>query len=151
MIIHFGVADMPYAFSVDLGKSKSGKSRISMTGAVAEILEDKYKVMETFWTLHQDDVIAAMKDAIEGALESALMGAPVSRDAFAAASSKVQAIFQKFLDLKEMDGRVTGVPTAAALAGVSHRFKHPYAKHPSRPSFIDTGLFSSSFRCWVEE
>ena len=87
MIIHFGVTDVPYSFSVDLGKTKTGKVRVSMTGDVAEILEDKDSIRATFWSLHQDDVIAAMGGAIEGALESALMGAPTLCEGSAAQES----------------------------------------------------------------
>jgi hypothetical protein len=38
----------------------------------------------------------------------------------------------------------------AALHGVSHRFKHPYARRARRPSFIDTGLYQNSFAAWVD-
>ena len=150
MIIHFGVNDIPYSFQVDLGKTSTGKQRASTTGDVAGILETKYSVMAKFWELHQDEVVQALRKSVEGAFESLLMGAPAAQGSSDAATSEIEAMFQKFLDLKEMDGIVPGVPTKASLVGVSHRFKHPYAKRASRPSFIDTGLYESSFRCWIE-
>ena len=66
--------------------------------------------------------------------------------------ANIETRFRHFLSQKEMDSLgVPGVPTKAALAGVSHRFKHPYAKRAPRPSFIDTGLYEASFRAWVEK
>jgi hypothetical protein len=71
---------------------------------------------------------------------------------FTAAESAIKTEFNKFIDSKAMDGVQPGVPTAAALAGVNHRLKHPYAKgNPVRPSFKDTGLFEQSMRSWIEE
>jgi hypothetical protein len=36
------------------------------------------------------------------------------------------------------------------MRGVNHRFMHPYARRPSRPSFIDTGLYVANFTAWVD-
>jgi hypothetical protein len=42
--------------------------------------------------------------------------------------------------------------SGAATAGVNHRKKKPYAKaNPARPAFVDTGLYQSAFRAWVEK
>jgi hypothetical protein len=65
---------------------------------------------------------------------------------------EIEAAFRQFLEQQEMDGRVDGVPTKASLKGVSHRLKRPNAKdNPTRPSFIDTGLYSASMKAWTEE
>ena len=149
MKITFGVIDLPYSHSDDLGKSKSGKSRVSTTGDVAEILEEKYGVMEYFWDRHQKEIVAALEDGIEGTLNNLLNGAPPNASAFIAGEAEIEELFQKFLDAKEMDYKVDGVPTGASLKGVSHRFKRK--RGPVRPSFIDTGLYESSFVCKVVE
>jgi hypothetical protein len=87
---------------------------------------------------------------LEGQLENLIMGAPQNSIRYDQAGSAIENMFRNFLDLREMDG-MPGVPTAAAEHGVSHRFKHPYAKRASRPSFIDTGLYQASFVAEVKE
>jgi hypothetical protein len=151
--LHLGVNDVPYGFTADRGRSKTGRQRASTTGDVAEILEDKYHVMQVFFALHEGDVVAAMGESLQGSLESLLMGRPQGVSPPAAGEAEVQALFQRFLSDGEMERLgIPGVPTGAALKGVNHRRKHPYAKsNPSRPSFVDTGLFQSSFRAWVTE
>lgn len=147
--IHLGVIELPYSHSIDLGKSKSsGKEITSSTGQVAEILESKYKVMQTFFKLHEEEIIHELEDALQGSFESLLMGAPPPSNPFAAGTEKVEELFQRFLSNKEMDGLADGVPTKASLDGISHRFKSGKGPKP-RPSFIDTGLYQSSFKCWA--
>lgn len=156
MILNLGVNDIPYSFAPSRGKSKTGRSQASTTGDVAEILEAKYHIMETFVALYQDDIVAALKDSLAGALETILMGRfPRGRSSInphIAGTSEIEDMFHRFLDRKEMDGKVAGVPTEASLAGVNHRLKHPYAKkNAPRPSFIDTGLLQSSVKVWLSE
>ena len=140
MRLHFGVVDVPYA------SDRRGKS----TGDVAEILEGKYEVMGTFYEQHGDLVADEMAKSARNAAEALMMGAPATLDPFGAATAAIEARFRSFLVGKEMDRLgVAGVPTAASLRGVSHRFKRPYARRASRPSFIDTGLYQSSFKAWV--
>jgi len=122
------------------------------TGDVAEILEDKYHVMGTFVEFHGQELADAAADSIGGQLENMLLGAPVSSNPFAEAESRIEALFRKFLDAKEMDNRVPGVPTQAALDGVNHRFKRPYRKkNPARPSFIDSGTYQASMAAVFED
>ncbi len=69
-----------------------------------------------------------------------------------AATEELGDAFRIFIDQKELDGVIPGVPTQAALRGVNHRLMRPYAKsNPVRPSFKDTGLYEASFRAWVEK
>lgn len=151
--INFGVNDLPYSHSADTGKVKKGKTKgsavTSTTGEVAEILEEKYHIMEIFWELHGNEVVEDYSEALVGSFEGLLQGAPVSPNALAAGNAEVEARFRKFLTMKEMDSLgIPGVPTKAAQAGVSSRFK---GKHgPPRPSFVDTGLLENSFQSEVE-
>ena len=106
--------------------------------------------------MHADDtVIPALEDAMRVKLENLLLGAPVDIDAPLFNEGDLSAIeerFRRFIDDRELDGRVSGVPTQAALKGVNHRLKHPYAKsNPSRPSFLDTGLYQANARVWISE
>ena len=137
-IVHFGVVDVAY--------TEKGKS--TTTGDVAEILEDKYSVMQTFIDLHEKDIGNELADQLMGLLESARMGAPV--DMSKVMFPKVDAMFRDYLDRGEWEKQKGNMPTKVAQAGVSHRKKRPYVKeNPARPSFIDTGLYQSSFRTWL--
>jgi hypothetical protein len=137
--LHLGVLDIPYA-------SKETKT----TGDVAEILEAKYHVMDYFFNLHQEEIIKELEVSIAGSFESLMMGAPPQEDIHAAGTARVETMFKDFLSNQEMDGLEPGVPTTAALRGVSHRFKRPYVLRPPRPSFIDTGQYQATFKCWVD-
>lgn len=148
--LHLGVIELPYSHAADQGKSKSGKSKASTTGDVAEILENKYHVMEHFFELHFDEIVKALEGSITGSLESLLMGGPPTLDPNGTGTNEIMKLFQTFLESKEMDGLgYPGVPTAASIKGVSHRFKNRRGT-PGRPSFVDTGLFESAFRAWVD-
>lgn len=135
MIIHLGVIDIPY----DEGAS---------TGSVAEELEDNYGVMAGFVELHIADVANAVTDSLAGSLESLMMGAPLRANPLDGAMSKIEQGFRTYLDQEEIAklGR-DGVPTKAAIEGKSTRFKRKFG--PRRPSFIDSGLYQSSFKAWV--
>lgn len=141
LTLHLGVNEVPYA-------DKAGTT----TGDVAEILEAKYHPMELFFEIHQRDVVAALEDGLVGAFENMLMGAPVSQNPFGEGEAKIEQDFKTFLDMGEMEALgYPGVPTEAALKGVNHRLKHPYAKANSRrPSLVDTGAYQQNFRAWVE-
>lgn len=157
--LHLGVIDIPYSaqFAPAPTVRKGGKprkvgpghNRGTTTGDVAEILEDRYHVMEIFFEVHQADIAKALEGSIEGALQNALMGAPAAQDPLAGAHSQIEALFKQFLSNKGLDALgYPGVPTAAALAGVNHRLK--LRRGPSRPSFIDTGTFQASFKSWAD-
>lgn len=170
LTLHLGVVDIPYADSsyeappkkMRLGGAKRGKAEApptkkgggaKTTGDVAEILEDKYHVIEFFYEDLGGELIAgALENSVLGAIESVVLGAPVdSIRPTAEAEGEIEAAFRHFLDQREMDGHAPGVPTAASVAGVNHRFLHPYAKsNKSRPSFIDTGLYQANFKAWVD-
>lgn len=149
-ILHLGVVDVPYVRAPS-NRRKRGKVRAGTvtTGDVATWLENRYQVMETFVQLHEADMARDLEDSLSGSLESFLMGAPVSLDPLGGATSKIEDRFKQFLSQAEIEklGR-PGVPTQAALAGKSSRFKGKRGKR--RPSFIDTGLYQSSMKVWVD-
>lgn len=162
LTLHFGVLDLPYSYkqeTVRIGKNgkptkRKGSRQVTRnetTGDIAEILEAKYGLMETFADMHMADVIEpALMDAIEGGFENLLMGAPLDASVFGSAEGKITEAFQLALDKREFDGVIPGVETEAAERGVNHRLAHPYAKRASRPSFIDTGLYQTNFKAWVD-
>lgn len=144
MKLHLGVLDVPYG--------EPGSNSAIRTGEVAEILEAHYGVMSHFITAYEDKICAALEESVGDAIDDLIGGAPTGLKPFAAAESRIASDFRQFLATQEAERvGMEGVPTQAALMGVNHRKKHPYAKsNPRRPSFIDTGLYSASFRAWFE-
>lgn len=148
--LHLGVVDMPYAHD------PKGTS----TGDVAEILEVRYHVMEVFFELHRHDIAADLEHSVAGAIEALMQGAPPENSSpFGRAEAEIEKRFKNFLDSQEIERMgIPGVPTQAALDGVSHRFKNPrymkkgkkLVKRQRRPSFIDTGLYEASMKAWFE-
>jgi hypothetical protein len=166
-VLNLGIIDIPYAAQnyatpkspkAMLGAAKRGKvsapkyqGNQRTTGDVAEILEKRYAIMDTFFDLHKNDIVGALEGSLAGALENVLAGGPGTMSATAEGESAIETMFKQFLSNREMDALgIKGIPTKAAREGVSHRFKHPYARRPERPSFIDTGLYQSNFKAWVE-
>ncbi len=145
--LHLGVIDQPY----DEGAT---------TGMVAEILEDKYHIMEVFFESRIDDVAKALEVSIQSALDQLEdMNASVENiDPFGAATAIIESEFRHFLDSQEIEKfGIPGVPTQAALDGVRTSYKNPTGnknkrgkrvKHGPRPSFIDTGLYNASMKAW---
>lgn len=137
MILHLGVVDIPYT---DEGVT---------TGEVAETLEENYEVMGGFVELNKLFIAQSLESSLAGTLENLLIGGTVPESPFNSGTQKIEQRFREFLDHEEITqlGR-PGVPTKAALMGKSARFKKGFG--PRRPSFIDTGLYQSSFKTWVE-
>lgn len=136
---------------------KPGRRRVANYAAslstldVANFLEDRYHVMENFYELHQEEIVGMIANAYAGAVETAMHTGRPPIDLEATGINRIKKLFNDFLDMEELAGLgIPGVPTQAAKDGVSHRFKHPYAAHARRPSFIDTGLYESSFVAWVD-
>lgn len=143
MKLHLGVMDVPY--------KEGSNSDTKTTGDVATILEEKYHIWEHFYQAHESDIAKSLEQSMGDAIEALMMGATPAADPFTAATSAIEDRFKKFLSNREMDSLgYPGIPTQAAQKGVSHRFKHPYAKRPPRPSFIDTGLMQASAKAWIE-
>lgn len=140
MKLVLGVNDVAY----------SGKDGASTTGEVAEILEDRYHVMEVFYEEHKQDIADALAASLAKSLESLFTsGREVGRPTYQA-EQNIEAQFRAYLDANEWS---TVAPAAhhiaAAKAGKSKRKKDLQYDGP-RPAFIDTGLYQSSFRAEVK-
>jgi len=153
-----GVIDLPYADAGSYKELRTKKPKHKQegnktTGDVAEILEDKYHVMEVFYESHVEQIGDYIVSGMEAALEAVMMGAPAGQiDAHGQATGNIDRMFKEFLANKEMESMgIPGVPTLAAQEGHSKRFKQPYKKRKPRPSFIDTGLYQASFKSDVED
>jgi hypothetical protein len=164
IILHLGVIDLPYANAATQEKvpqAKKGKknkpikpkvaSGTQTTGDVAEWLEKKYGLMDTFAFMRLPDIAKELENSIAGELESLMMGGSGSSNPFKSAESAIESMFKSFLAKGDIEhAGIEGVPTQAAMRGVNHRLAHPYAKsNPRRESFIDTGTYAASFKCWV--
>jgi hypothetical protein len=163
--LHLGVIEVPYTntevgpnlktLATPRGRQTIAKAKVPddiSTGDVAEILEDKYHVMELFVEeLGLDTILKALDHSMAEGMANIIMGAPADLDITYEAMQELEAAFRIFIDQRELDGVVPGVPTLAALKGVNHRLKHPYAKgNPERPSFKDTGLYQAAFKAWSD-
>jgi hypothetical protein len=146
--LHLGVVDVPYVASSGRSNRRRGKGTRMTTGGVAAILESRYGIMETFFNAHSRDIVGAMESSLSGAMENLLLGAPTAGASFGSATSEIEREFRMFLSNREMDGQ-PGIPTQAALMGVNRRLK--VRRGAMRPSFVDTGLFSSNFTAWVSD
>lgn len=166
-VLHFGVIEQAYVHEPVAGAARKGKKwrrsdiiggEGATTGDVAEILEARYHIMEVFFEVHRDKIVEEVEKAYAGAMNSIANGQTnAGLNPLAGAAEEIQIMFSDFLSQKEMDNlSVNGyfgkyqVPTRAAQRGVSHRFAHPYARRPPRPSFIDTGTYQNSFRVWSD-
>jgi hypothetical protein len=123
------------------------------TSEVAADLEAKYKIVETFWEMEEENFIEVLEDAYADNIEEVIQmeQIPKAGGISDTETDKIEKNFMQSLQSRRFDGVLPGVPTTAAQRGVSHLHRHPYAKRAPRPSFIDTGMYQRSFRAWVEE
>ncbi|PAO24618.1 hypothetical protein [Enterobacter roggenkampii] len=136
MKVCLGVIDIPY----DYGDSPA------TTYEVAEDLQERYKLFTHFWGLHQKEIIPEVGEALAWAIVNHIQyGAPMPGGELLGETMKA---FNVFLEGEEMAGlSIDGVPTQAALEGKNSRLK--IERGERRPSFIDGGLFKSSFVAWI--
>ncbi|EAA8522449.1 hypothetical protein VV40_004351 [Salmonella enterica subsp. enterica serovar Pomona] len=125
---HLGVIDVPY------------EDENTTTGDVAEYLEEKYQIMQTFFDRYSNDIADLMTNDMAASLENMMAGAPPARDPLAESMSRIHDLFVAFLDNAEMNG-------LPGVKGISRRFKNK--KGPPRPPFIDTGTYQAAMRAWV--
>jgi hypothetical protein len=159
--IHLGVIDAPYANRAQqkVPKAKKGRqakpiqreANTQTTGDVAEILEGKYGIMQTFAEVKEAEILDFVQASLSDALENLMAGGPAGNP-FSQGEADIETMFKNFIISQEVEtASIPGVPTQAALDGVNHRLKHPYAKdNQRRPSFDDTGLYVQNFKCWIE-
>jgi hypothetical protein len=129
---------------------QSYRERGLTTADVAQFLEKEYALMATFYKVHEREIAEALEESLAGAIETLVMRRQFG-DPWAGGMQRIQQQFREFISTKEAERvGIPNTPTLAALRGVNHRLKHPYAKsNPRRPSFRDTGLLMASFRSWI--
>ncbi len=141
-VINLGVNDVPYSVRED---DRRGTAR------VAEILEDRYHIIETFARVHEKEIAEQIAQAGADAIEHMARGAPTDVNFMGDVESWIEHRFREFISLREIEALgIPGVPTEAARRGKSRRFGSGKTTLGSRPSFIDTGLYVNSFKVWVD-
>ena len=68
---HLGVIDVPY------------EDENTTTGDVAEYLEEKYQIMQTFFDRYSNDIADLMANDLAASLENMMAGAPPAKDPLA--------------------------------------------------------------------
>ncbi|HET8686810.1 MAG TPA: hypothetical protein VFM18_09110 [Methanosarcina sp.] len=134
MRLNLGVQDTPYSNKPE-----------ETTGAIAEILEEKYNVMQIFFDLHEKDIAKDLEDGIAGALENAFAGGKVNL--FAEAMGKTEDRFRKYLDYQEHG--ISLKKMLAPKAGPRHKMQ--YKKVEKTTAFISTGLYRLNMKAWITE
>jgi hypothetical protein len=129
------------------------------TGQVAGFLEARYKIMRVFYEHEKARVIIpAIMTSVKGAVINVMNGQPGTIDIAAEGMNLIGEAFKDSLTEQKYDAWIGGgkVPTKASLptktrkGGISHRFKTGVNPKGARPSFVDTGLFRSSFIAWMD-
>lgn len=144
--LYLGVVDIPY-------QPTDGREKgLPSTGDVAEWLEEEYGVMRSFVEFSGDEIAEKLADSISNAMQDLILGAPIDGDPLQEGFSEIEESFRRYIESQQVEGPgLPGVPTQAALDGVNHRLKHPYAAgNPRRPSFVDTGQYVGAFKVWSD-
>ena len=135
MKLVLGVVDLPY----------TDHTQSETTGEVAEILEEKYHVMETFFDMHKKDIADAIGQSVAGALVNARAGQTMKRDIFLSAMDKTEKMFKRYIDSEQHGIKLKkhDAPKAGA------RKKRQYKKVSAVVAFVDSGLMRKSFKSWI--
>jgi len=135
MRLNLGVIDIPY-------RNAEGTS----TGDVAEILEDKYQVMQRFFDMYDKDIVKDIEDGIAGAIENAFAGQK-NPNLFAGSMSKTEKRFRNYLDKEEHGIQLK--KHKAPKAGARKKMQYKKVEHTT--AFVSSGLFRLNFKAWIEE
>ncbi len=155
MKFHLGIIDHPYSLPSTKRRGKRSRAGTS-TAQVAVILENRYHIIETFWNTNEPQLIGFLETSMKASLEAVMMGKPATIGAqpFASGMSRITERFKSWISdaaggyPTEAEQVISGAPTLAALAGVNTRLRKK--RGPRRPSFVDTGLYQSSFTMWAD-
>lgn len=170
MQVQLGVNDIAYSAAATrpVGSRSQGAKAAAKTVTtfqVAEMLEANYGVMRVFAELHGREIADAIAKAELRKAELRAAGHPTHKRKQPLA--EVEDAFRNYLDSREYE-RTSGLAINAAVAGVSHRFLHPFSMYVNpklsgkkqalhqkamlrkeRPAFVDTGLYEASFRAML--
>jgi hypothetical protein len=131
---------------------------------LGKILEEKYTLFSAFVELHNKEIADQISESLAGAMETYLATGHLPKNPFDSAGQELTLSLKKYIYTEELAGVVGGVPTQAALEGITTRTMN--GKTPKkvkagqkfkrvktgvrRPSFIDSGIFEASTKVWIE-
>jgi hypothetical protein len=163
--LHMGFINTPYTKETIMRPATSAKAEEkrqrrrsfpkTMTAEdVANILEGKYGIVETFSAIHEDEIsniiLEGFAEIAERIFEDRGFTTATLRNLMKPNTKQVENMFRRFLDREEMNDMVPGVPTKAARKGIRHGRGRITKSGTQRPSFIDTGIYKASFRAWAD-
>jgi hypothetical protein len=164
--LHMGFINTPYtaetisrpitsAKAESKRKRRRGFSKTMTAEDVAKILEGKYGIVETFQRIYEDDITRIIHEGFGEIVTNMISEGKASTTAklknlMKPNTNQIERMFRSFLDAEEMNGMAAGVPTQAAMRGVRHGRGSKTLRGQPRPSFIDTGIYRASFRCWTD-
>lgn len=139
-ILKLGVTDVAYVDGENPGATT--------TYQVAKILEDKYDVMGVFYEIHGKQIVEDVAQKYTNLVTDLIEGnsAPLKQKRWML--PKVDSAFRDYLANDEWQQETGNVIKAAAEGKTSRKKKKTYGT--ARPAFIDTGLYSRSFKAWIE-
>ena len=156
IVLHMGFVNTPYTKKskmapVAFAKAQEGKrqrsfSRTRSATQVANILEAKYGIVQTFTDVHNEDIREILTDAFKDTIiktfsERKKFSSDRMVQYMKSRTDQIEKLFRSFLDNEE-----TGESVEAANKGNRTGRK---SKTPRAP-FIDTGIYRASFRCWAD-
>jgi hypothetical protein len=152
MKLHLGVKDFPYGHA----HGSHGNANVT-TGDVAGFIENKYGVMQEFFTLHDVEIAQKIAETLADSLADYLKGIPINeKNVNDEISKDLKGMFTKAIEGYEFDGKIEGVATQDSLGGVNQRKKKrknaknkATGKREIRPSFYDTHTYVNSFEAWL--
>jgi hypothetical protein len=165
IVLHMGFVNTPYTKQTIMRPATSAKleakrqhrrgfSKTMTADRVARILEGKYNIVEVFQEIHKEDIHNIINEGIGDVAFSMLSeNRPFTfskmKNLMKSNTKQIELMFRQFLNFEEMNGMIPGVPTKAALKGVRHGRGRVTRRGIPRPSFVDTGIYRASFRCWA--
>jgi hypothetical protein len=138
------LAKRPSPAQIGYGQGKSSSQ-------VAIELETRYRIVETFYNLEEDNlIIPLLADDYRDLLDAQMSGLQTVATVTTRTTDKIEQRFRRNLTGRRYDGVIRGVPTRTSQRGISHLRLKPSAARGSRPSFVNTGLYMRSFKAWEE-
>jgi hypothetical protein len=161
ILLHMGFVPTPYTSATKVRpvisaerEEKRKKSR-GFTGnmtadKVANILEGKYSIIETFQVVYEEDIKNIISDkfpeVIVNMIYEGKYSSATTKSIMKDSAKQIERLFKQFLDNEEMNGMMPGVPTKASLGKQRKRGK----TNKQRASFEKSGIYRASFRCWAD-
>lgn len=137
--LNFGVLDVGYT---DDGGATT-------TGDVAGYLEERYHIMRVFVETNEDFICEVLADDMAGAVESMMQGRSISELDFPSAMSEIEGRFREWLASGELQNMLPASQAVSEKTLKTSSRKKSIQQGALRQAFIDSGLFSASFRVWV--